>query len=351
MTPSAPTIRLPISPRLVSGVIITALIGGCSLFADQHSHDTPYRVNYSQGYIAEFSQELSNEYLRRAKEENYENNYDEEEKMLGKSRAALQGHQIEPEQIYNHDLEERYVPELIHARRRLMWVLSNGGPRTYARQTAVAQVTFDCWVEEQDENYKYQQHEVNACKSRFFKNLTEVEANLKPHCGQPQGPCSSVATNLCHEAHQNCYKHPKPSCNAQPTSSTTTHSALPAGKVCGFVQELSHQPASYIIYFDTDSSKIRDDAISTIRELSSTYSKRSPATVSIQGHTDRAGESGYNNDLSQRRVQAAITALHLTGIPQDMIQEAHFGELRPRAQTRDGEANQQNRRVEIQVNW
>src|SRR5215468_1537454 len=69
------------------------------------------------------------------------------------------------EDLVNWDLPLDKVPELTDARSRLIAALDGGARDTNPAVAARAQVKFDCWVEQQEENH--QPDHIAACKKDF----------------------------------------------------------------------------------------------------------------------------------------------------------------------------------------
>jgi outer membrane protein OmpA-like peptidoglycan-associated protein len=71
--------------------------------------------------------------------------------------------------------------------------------------------------------------------------------------------------------------------------------------------------------------------------------------LTVEGHTDSRGTSGYNQGLSQLRADAVRSYIISRGYPGDMIQAHGIGEDRPVADNANTEGRANNRRVEIIV--
>ena len=69
--------------------------------------------------------------------------------------------------------------------------------------------------------------------------------------------------------------------------------------------------------------------------------------VVLTGHADRSGSSKYNDGLSMRRANNAMTSLIDLGIAGSAIAVFAKGEADPLVPTDDGVRELQNRRVEI----
>src|SRR3546814_9403997 len=79
--------------------------------------------------------------------------------------AAARGETVQPEAISARDLPGNMVGTLSSARARLMAVLADGAAQSDPIQAAEAQVAFDCWMEQQEENF--QPDDIAACRDRF----------------------------------------------------------------------------------------------------------------------------------------------------------------------------------------
>ena len=71
------------------------------------------------------------------------------------------------------------------------------------------------------------------------------------------------------------------------------------------------------------------------------------ARIVLTGHADRSGSTKYNEGLSMRRANNAMTDLIDLGIPGSSIAVFSKGETEPLVPTDDGVREPQNRRVEI----
>jgi peptidoglycan-associated lipoprotein len=105
--------------------------------------------------------------------------------------------------------------------------------------------------------------------------------------------------------------------------------------------------AKRIIYFEYDSSVIKDE-FQPVVEVHAQYLKKFKDTkVILQGHTDERGSREYNIALGQRRADAVRKALELLGVPDGQMEAVSFGEEKPAVQGEGEEAWAKNRRSEI----
>jgi peptidoglycan-associated lipoprotein len=105
--------------------------------------------------------------------------------------------------------------------------------------------------------------------------------------------------------------------------------------------------AQRVIYFDFDSSDIRNDYIDVIAAHGRFLASNATVRVRLEGHTDERGSREYNIGLSERRAQTVRRALALQGVQESQVATVAYGEERPAAAGSDENAYSKNRRVEI----
>lgn len=104
-----------------------------------------------------------------------------------------------------------------------------------------------------------------------------------------------------------------------------------------------------IVFFEFDSSDLTGTEADAINYIMTNAEPCDWSSLSVIGHTDRAGSDAYNDALSLRRARTVEAALQSRGVTLSISVEAR-GESEPRVPTVDGERNPQNRRVEITGN-
>lgn len=105
------------------------------------------------------------------------------------------------------------------------------------------------------------------------------------------------------------------------------------------------------VLFDFNRSEVRADAAATLRTVASVFDSAEIPRATISGHTDAIGSDADNQQLSEERAEAVVSALSAEGVTATLTAEGH-GESRPVAANEiDGIDNpagrQLNRRVEI----
>lgn len=106
-------------------------------------------------------------------------------------------------------------------------------------------------------------------------------------------------------------------------------------------------PRNFIIFFDWDQDVITQEAMGILTEAANYAKQAGVARIVLTGHADRSGSVGYNEGLSMRRANNAMSELVNLGIAQDAIAVFAKGEAEPLVPTEDGVREPQNRRVEI----
>ena len=241
---------------------------------------------------------------REAKEDDWNNAVKYADRAI---KSASGGPQY-PEAIEARDLPRNTVGDLLAGRNRLTAALIRSGRKKAPKDAAHAQVMFDCWMEEQEENH--QPKDIAKCRAAFEKSLAKVEKALKRK------------------------KKPKAKAKAMPAPE-------PAPKP---------EKASFIVYFDFDTAKITAKGRAVIGQALSWSQARVPGEISVIGHTDRAGANAYNSKLSERRAEAVAKALIDGGLALGFLfKTGASGEEAPAVATADGKREARNRRVKIDL--
>ena len=120
-----------------------------------------------------------------------------------------------------------------------------------------------------------------------------------------------------------------------------------AAPVAAMPAEACGRTIAGIVFFDFDSVAVPASAEQTLDAVIQTMRSCGWNTLTVTGHTDRAGSDAYNNALSVRRAEAVAGMLVGRGVAAASLEVAGHGESEPKVPTLDGERNPANRRVEI----
>lgn len=271
--------------RLVGIVAISAMLGACSIASEIDSvRRMPVKGD-------SFQQALHAEYVGLAAIEDDEGDIDNAEYFNNKAKLVAEGKKVGPTGMKERKIPKSVAAELEAARIGLVAVLLGDGPKKAPNNSALAQAKFDCWMEEQEENF--QPDDIAACRTAFDVALRRAEDALVPP--------------------------------AKPAMAT---------------------PGPFVVYFAFNSAKLDTTAAATVNEAAAAAES---AKVAVSGHADRAGGNDYNKRLSLDRTRVVVRALIEAGVARANIASSHHGEEQPAVATPDGKKEPRNRRVEIVI--
>ena len=104
------------------------------------------------------------------------------------------------------------------------------------------------------------------------------------------------------------------------------------------------------VLFASDASTLLPAAQEQLNHVADALLTTKDRKLTIEGHTDSQGSSGYNQGLAQKRADVVRSYLISRGYSADLIQAVGVGEDRPVATNDNAEGRANNRRVEIVVN-
>jgi peptidoglycan-associated lipoprotein len=106
--------------------------------------------------------------------------------------------------------------------------------------------------------------------------------------------------------------------------------------------------AGNAIYFDFDSSLVRDDARPVLQKVGSEL-KQKRESLKVEGNCDEVGTVEYNLALGEARARSAKEYLVHLGVPGSRIAIASYGSQRPKYPGHDEEARAKNRRDDLLI--
>jgi outer membrane protein OmpA-like peptidoglycan-associated protein len=109
------------------------------------------------------------------------------------------------------------------------------------------------------------------------------------------------------------------------------------------------KPVHFILYFKGDSDDLTPQSQALLPQFFKTVRDRSPADISIVGHTDTMGERKYNYELGLRRAKRIADLLVSQGADRSALDIDSHGEDDLLVKTGDQVSEPLNRRVEIVV--
>ncbi len=104
------------------------------------------------------------------------------------------------------------------------------------------------------------------------------------------------------------------------------------------------------ILFRFDSAKLDPKFTTDLEEVATTLQKNPDALVILEGRTDASGDTNYNVQLGERRVEAVKRYLAVDmGVPIYRMHEISFGEAKPVAENKTREGREKNRAVVLTI--
>lgn len=243
----------------------------------------------------DFGNALSNGYLRLSQAEYSESDYGDSDYFALRSIAAgTSGTSVALPEANARDIPEGDQAVVAKLRGELQSVLDAGAREKAPQLAATAQVAYECWTQELEENN--QPPHIAACREQ----LEGLLPALRNAIGAPKK----------------------------------------AKRVKGKV---------FKVLFGTGSARLNDDANTVITGAAAHAKSYKEARVAVSGYTDSAGSAASNLALSERRAKVVAAALRLRGVARDAIKINAYGEDFPEVRAGDGASEAKNRRVEIGV--
>lgn len=297
--------------RAIATMFGVLLLAGCSGY---NSNNAVEALNVAEAVGSPFTQALAREYRIMA---NYEQNqmfdYPDALHFARKGLAAAGGEVVLPEVLDDWDLDDKYLKDLAASRTRLIALLDIGAREMAPEQAAIAQARFDCWVEQQEEDW--QEDEIAACRKDFADAMRVLNKTMGKKVRDVEDEMAEAAA---------------PAKKAEPVPTPI-------------------EQAMFLVFFDWNKSMITAGGNDVLDAVSKEVTKRADeiTSVVIIGHTDSSGPKGYNQKLSMRRAQAAKDGLVKMGIAAEKIRVEARGENDLLVKTDDNVREPANRRAEI----
>ena len=277
--------------RVTTYVVVGAAalaLGGC---ASSNLKD----AQMAEATGSEFQMGLIEGYKALAATEAAEADWQDARVFSARVLAVAGGADVGPEQPSGRALPADVKLEVEIAQARLETILDGGGREKAGKASAMAQVGFDCWLQELEENF--QPDDIASCKAMFEEGASAAEEALRP----PPPP-------------KPVFKGP------------------------------------WEVYFAWDSTAIDSAAQQQINKAYTSFGKLKDSVVNIAGHTDSSGPSKYNRKLSEMRAKAVYEVFTLDLlVPEDRIAMRAAGEDEPAVKTPDNMREMLNRRVVINL--
>lgn len=210
-----------------------------------------------------------------------------QEAFATKALIAAKGTEPDPEPSIDSDSAG--------ARDRLLHALAEGKDR-FAYDAARAQTDFDCWM--LNSSVSAQAAAAGQCRSSFGNSIAKLEADIH-----------------------------------HPVFAAPPVTAGPA--------------RDFTVYFNFDSWTLTGEQLTVLQQAIATARAGGQSRITIIGHTDTSGSSGYNQTLSVKRANVVSETLVDMGARREAIQISGVGESDLAVQTPDGVREPKNRRAVV----
>ncbi len=171
----------------------------------------------------------------------------------GKARSAMIGDIVPPDRVASREgLAPEARAEALEHRRRLVTLLEARGREAAPGDAAMAQVNFDCWLEQLEAGPDVA--EATGCEEAFLVALDQVETAMVP-------------------------------------------------------------PAPFVVLFRDASAELDQEGLAVIRAAVRRAELAGPARIDVVGYADPAGAPANNMEISQARARAVADELVAAGIP------------------------------------
>ena len=107
---------------------------------------------------------------------------------------------------------------------------------------------------------------------------------------------------------------------------------------------ISHERS---VYFDFDQYTVKPEGEKLLALHGSYLAAHPEVSIKVEGNTDELGGAEYNLALGQRRAQAVVKILKLSGVRDAQMEAISFGREKPKAAGHDEASRAQNRRVDL----
>lgn len=282
--------------RIILAAAAMVALAGCAGGGLSQAEKVP-----AQG--TDFDNALSVGYLRLARAEQAEADYADADYFAARAITTANALIVLPPEVNSRKLPPGDAIYVLGLRNELVEVL-DGGARIRAPQlAATAQIAYECWIQELEENT--QQDEIAACRDQ----LDDLIPALRNAIADQQAAAAIKAP---------------------------AKKKLPRGK-------------TYKVYFPTGGTRLDAKANEVVATAAAHAGKYGSPRVIAAGYTDTQGGNAANDKLSLKRARVVAAAMRIRGVAREKIKAQGYGESFPDVKTADGIAEVKNRRVELQV--
>ena len=234
-------------------------------------------------------------YVKLSELEYNEGDYKDSDLFAERAMMAGGGEKVAPQEISARELPVENLNDAAIARRKIIVALYNGAAEKYPREISEAQLGFDCWMQEQEEDF--QQADIATCRQRYEVAIKRL--------------------------------------------------GLEMTEKVGFTESSDENRLVFDVFFDFDSDKLSDNAQTHVAIVSSIISGYENPVVSVIGNADQSGTTNYNYELAGRRAESVVSILESNKVEIDGVY--NHADQAPAVDLPDKSPERLNRRVSIVV--
>ncbi|MFV9874975.1 MAG: hypothetical protein AB8U25_00545 [Rickettsiales endosymbiont of Dermacentor nuttalli] len=155
---------------VLCGILLKLVLSSCTKIED---------VRRVSSHGNRFQKTLVTYYLKFAEQEAAQYDWLDSQRFTNKAMALTYGKNVLPEDLKNWNIPSDVLIQMQQARENLMSLLKNKFLVEKRPEIAAkTQFYFDCWVEEQEENWQLEN--IKLCRDNFYKYFNELSNISKP---------------------------------------------------------------------------------------------------------------------------------------------------------------------------
>ena len=299
--------------KLLSVLFLILLLGSCAHFKIQKLEN----INNDKDFFSL----LSNEYKNFAKYELYEM-HDEIDANYFAIKALRAANQkiVTPENPEDWNLPHNLISEFEGYFKKINLLIENKLYQNHKESFSKMIVGFDCWIEQQEENWQID--DIASCKNKFLKNYNLIhEIYVDISTAQKQSKQKKV------EGFENINESKKNNISKE-------------------IDQSHSNSKSVNLFFNFDQAVLTATEMIKLHNFIKLAQNNTNLTIYITGHADTKGSKKYNLALSYKRAEFVKNFLENLDLRNNIFLEG-YGESRLLVNTKDEIKEKQNRRAEV----
>ncbi len=337
--------------RLGGGALVAALSLGVAACGITYE---PEPVRRQAADPTTFQGALTRGYLDLAAAEAAEGDWQDADVFLDRARRVSAGDMVLPEAVDARQLPPEQQALVADSRSELISLLDRGGRLFAAEEAAGAQIFFDCWVQEAEEDR--QPDDIASCRNQFrlaLRLLAERSQGdvllLLPDEDGTVGAITVTADTGSVSLDQPDQATLVTGPGAEPVAPVVMDDQTRDVLFGDAIAAAPEAPARFLLYFEVGGPDLTAESASLLAEVEAEIRRRTVPNVSVIGHSDTVGPAPLNERLAAVRAEAVRQRLLDAGIPPARVEAVSFGESLPLVDLGDEVDEPLNRRVEVIV--